>query len=146
MADPNLYAQARTQLPSYLAAVQAAKGEQKLYATSALVRLIGTLAANAPDMAQRAAWLVQYKALVAQEAALPKPDYGDPAPWLKALDRFSDSALAVGRDVLNGVTGTVAGVAGLAKALPILTVVALVLAAVVLVKVGPQLFGAKGRK
>lgn len=143
MADAGLYAQAVAQLPAAMAKVSQASGESKLYATSTLVRLIGTAAANAPTPALRASWLAQYKALAAAEAALPKPGYGDPAAWLKALDRFSDAALKVGADVAAGVGGTVQGVAGLAKALPILTLVALVLAAVVLVKVGPKLLGGK---
>jgi hypothetical protein len=139
VADAALYAQALTQIPAAMAKVSQASGESKLYATSSLVRLIGTAAANAPNLALRASWLAQYRALAAQEAALPKPGYGAPADWLKALDHFSDFALQVGGDVLKGVAGTVNTLPAIARALPWLTLVAIIGAVVVLVKWGPSL-------
>jgi hypothetical protein len=146
VADANLYAQAVAQLPGAIAQVNTASGESKLYATSALVRLIGTAAANAPTMTLRASWLAQYKALAAQEAALPKPDYGAPAAWLKALDSFSDFAIQTGKDILSGVAGTVKTLPAIAKALPWLTLALIVVAGVVLVKWGPSLLPVKRGK
>jgi uncharacterized coiled-coil protein SlyX len=68
-----------------------------------------------------------------------------PSGFMLALSAFSDEAIRVGKDVGGVVLDTAAATVGVVRSLPVILMVALVLAAVVLVKIGPQLLG-KGKR
>lgn len=94
--------------------LRAATGEARLDVATTLLNAIGNAALNAPDATLKARWLAQYRTLRPVAANLratyaPNP----PAAWLRALDVFSDRALAVADDVGKGVGAT-------ARALPLI--------------------------
>lgn len=102
--DATLYTQARGQLGAATAALRAASTPTaKLEACITVLRIIGTMAANAPTPALRDAWLAQYRILQPKSAAL-RAQVTDSAPGavLRELDKFSDSVLTFGGQVLDG--------------------------------------------
>lgn len=148
MADPILYQDARARLAGQMQALRAAtRPTEKLQAATALLGTLGTLAANAPTEELRARWLAQYRALQPQAAALrAQVTDGAPGAVLRELDKFSDTVLAFGNqvvegagNVVEGVTGTIAAAPALLKAVPYIIIAVVIAAAFVLTKIGPQL-------
>lgn len=143
MTDATLYNKARGELGAALAALKAAtKPVAKLEAATVVLRLLGTLAANAPTEALRAEWLAQYRALQPEAARL-RAEVTDnpPGAVLRALDKFSDAVLSFGGKVLEGAGGVAVGVGQLAKAAPWLTLAVIAGVVVVAVFAGPKLLG-----
>lgn len=141
MSDAILFTQARGQLGAATAALRAASTPvAKLDAATTVLRIIGTMAANAPTAALRDAWLAQYR-ILQPKAALLRGQVTDGAPGavLLELSKFSDAVLTFGGQVLDGAGGVVQGIGSIVRSGPWLVVTLLVLAAIVLVKVGPQL-------
>ena len=94
--------------------LRATTGEARLTVVTSLVNAVGNAAVNAPDATLRTRWLEQYRALRPVAANLRATYTPNPPPaWLRALDVFSDHALAVADDVGKGVGAT-------ARALPLI--------------------------
>lgn len=147
MVDAALYERTKARLASLQQAARAATAPKtKLTALTDLLNAIGVMAANAPTVALRERWIAQYRVLQPQVGNLRaqvNSDTGIPGAVLQTLDKFSDSVLNFSQQVLDGVGGTIAAAPKVLGATPWLVVAALVLAAVVVVKVGPQLLKAR---
>lgn len=145
MANATLYDQARARLAGQMQTLRAAtRPVAKLDAATALLATLGTLAANAPTEELRARWLEQYRALQPQAAALrAQVSDGAPGAVLQSLDKFSDAVLQFGNQVVEGAGGIIEGAGNVAKFAPVILLVAVIAAAVVLVKIGPQLLKVK---
>lgn len=141
--DQVLYTQARGQLGAALVALRAAGSPTaKLDAVTTVLRITGTMAANAPTPDLAARWLVQYRVLQPQAAQLRgQVSDGAPGAVLRSLDKLSDAVLTFGGQVLEGAGGLAAAAPKVLAAAPWLLALALVAVAVVAVKVGPQLVG-----
>ena len=131
MAAPS-YADRQAQLAQLQNALRSAGSPaEKLDAATSLLNVIGQLAVLAPTPALRERWLAKYRALQPQAAALRAGQSTDPpAAWLRDLDAFSDRVLGVADAVVGGVEGIAAGAGSLARALPLIVIVLLIVLAI----------------
>lgn len=145
MADAALYTKARSELGGATAALRAAKDPQaKMAAITTVMRILGQLAANAPTDQLRAAWLAEYRRLEPKAATLrAQVTYDPPGAVLRSLDALSDEVLGFSTKVLEGAGDIVKAAPKALEALPWLVLAGLIVAAVVVVKVGPQLLKAR---
>lgn len=126
------YADRQAQLERLRAAlVSADRPADKLIAATSLLNVVGQLAVLAPTEVLRARWMAHYRELQPQAAALRASQTADPpAAWLQQLAQFSDRVLGVVDAVVGGVEGIAAGAGGLARALPLIVIVILIVIAI----------------
>lgn len=139
----DLFAKARAQLGDASAAIRAARTlVAKVDAATTVLRIIGTMTANAPTQELASRWLVEYRNLQPKAATLrAQLQSGAPSALVLEIGKFYDAVTSFAGKVLEGAGGLVQELPKAAKSIPLLIALALVVVAVIAIKVGPQLAG-----
>lgn len=148
MANAELFTRARAQLGDALAALRAARTDvAKVDAITTVLRIIGTLAQNAPTQELATRWLEQYRILQPQAAALrSRLSSGAPGELTREIGKLYDAVTTFAGQVLEGAGGVVAAAPTIVKSAPWLLALAVVAVVVVAIVVGPQLVKSYGRR
>lgn len=146
MANAALFAEARLQLSDALGALRAAKNRlitspvSIVDAAGTVLRIVGTMAQNAPTPDLQKSWLAQYKILQPKVATLrAQLSSGAPSELVAEIGKFYDAVTTFGGQVLEGAGGVIQAAPQVIKSAPWILALVIVVLAVVVVMVGPQL-------
>lgn len=141
----DLFNRARAQLGDALAALRAARTlVAKVDGATTVLRIIGTMAANAPTQELANRWVEQYRILQPKAATLrAQLQSGAPSALVLEIGKFYDAVTTFGGQVLEGAGGVVAAAPKVLQSAPWILALAVVAVAVVAIKVGPQLLKAR---